>query len=101
MRSSKRVYNTASLEAWFSRLDQSWEPYFSEDELREARRIYCSGGIRELELATTDAIIHAVMGEDSAYAVVEWTSRNKPHVRYSRDNIREGRVLAAAGLYEK
>lgn len=99
MRTSKRVYTTTALEAWFQKLASDWEHYFDPETLEAGRQRYREGDIREVELGEHDAIIHAKADGESVYAVVDWDGR-KPRVRYSREDEREGDALGVAGLYE-
>lgn len=99
MRSTKKIYSTSALEAWFSKLNQDWERYFDTHDLLQGQKLYTHGAVSEIELTAGDAIIHMRENRESFYAVVNWESE-RLSVRYSRENEREGRALAAAGMYE-
>ncbi len=99
MRSAKKVYSTSALESWFSKLTSDWERYFREDDLLEGRRLYIKGAIREIELGCEDAIVRMKEEGENTYAVVDWSGKAL-QVRYSKENERAGRALAAAGMYE-
>ncbi|MGJ3241698.1 MAG: DEAD/DEAH box helicase [Opitutales bacterium] len=97
--STKRVYNTASLEQWFGRLGGFWEDRFDAAVLKEGRALYLNGEIREIELTGQDAVIHIREGRQDVYALVEW-SNGHPDVRGSSKDKRVSEAIAVAGLYE-
>lgn len=99
VRSAKRIYSIKALESWFPRLLHSWEDHFSGEELALGRKLYTSGGVRELELGHVDAIIRFQLDEGDAYALIEWPAEGM-EVRGSVAEYGLARSLAAAGLYE-
>lgn len=99
LRSPKRIYTQAALEAWFERLASDWEEHFDSDILQAARNLYLSGDVRELELGATDAIVHTKRNKQALYSLVEWEN-GRPVVRTSTVDRRLGDALAVAGLYE-
>ena len=71
-RAPQRSYTPQSIEAWFNRLSQDWERFFSEEELRWGRRFYRTGEIRSTELLEESAIIHFKRGKEPLYIIVDW-----------------------------
>ncbi|MFW6354664.1 MAG: ATP-dependent helicase, partial [Verrucomicrobiota bacterium] len=100
IRVPQRRYSPAALEYWFERLTESWEEGFAEAELREGRELYRAGEVRTLELSVGHAMVHGGRAKDDIYAVLEWPEGGKLSVRHSVSDRRQGRALAAAGLYE-
>lgn len=98
-RTPQRQYSPRALEAWQDRVLRPWESIFSDRELARAREIYRGGEVRSLELTDDLTIVHGGRARDDIYAVVEWKDADFD-VRYSIPDRREGRALAAAGLYE-
>lgn len=98
-RSAKRLYSPDALEAWFGNLCRDWEKSFTTGQLEEGRDCYRLGGIREIELTATDAIVHGDWHEEVSYAVIE-LRHGRLEVRCSTDDVARGKALAAAGLYE-
>ena len=68
----KRVYTQDSLEFWFGKLELEWDGYFSAEHLEAGRELYRTGGIREVGLTATDAIIHCRVDKKDKYSVLEW-----------------------------
>jgi len=95
----KRVYTPRSVEFWFEKLSDEWEPSFSPRQLDEGARIYREGEVRELELTDKDAIVHRRVDKRDEYAVIEWNS-GILHVRSSSTDPEVARALAVAGLHE-
>lgn len=95
----KRVFNEAALEAWFDRLEYSWEPFFTKPEINLGKDIFRNGEIRELELNEYDAIVHARFDQEECYAIIEWAN-GKFQVRSSTKDKLLGRALAVAGMYD-
>ena len=98
-REPKRTYSPAAIETWFDRLTETWENYFSDEELGKAREIYRDSCIREIQLDVGSLVVHRREGREDIYSVVEWDG-GKPMVRSGTTDKFEGRALAAAGLYE-
>ena len=99
-RASSRLYNRASLEAWFECIEHAWESAFDENALSRGRDIYRKGEISGIELSEKDAIVYCTFDrKDTCYAVLEWDS-GKPIVRFSREDVSLGNSVAVAGLYE-
>ena len=95
----KRVYTPQSLEFWFEKLAEEWEPHFSTPQLEAGHRLYREGDVRELELTDHDAIVHRRVDKRDEYAVIEW-SGGKLAVRSSSTDLDVARALAVAGLHE-
>jgi Superfamily II DNA/RNA helicases, SNF2 family len=95
----KRVYTPQSLEFWFNRLEHNWETYFTAEQLERGHEIYREGGVRELELTATDAIIHRRVDKKDEYAVIEWAEKGFS-VRSSTTDTDAAHALAVAGLRE-
>jgi superfamily II DNA or RNA helicase len=98
-RAPQRTYTPQSIEAWFTRLNQDWEVWFSDDELRWGRQYYRTGEIRSTELLEKSAIIHFKRGKEPLYVIVDW-DQQQPSFRESHPEVAPGRGLAVAGLYE-
>ena len=99
-RASSRIYNRAALEVWFNYIGYDWESAFSKDELRRGREIYRNGEISGIELSERDAIVHCTFTrKETCYAVLEW-SKEKPEVRFSKEDAFLGDAVAIGGLYE-
>ena len=98
-RSPKRIYTNSALEFWFEKLSSNWERYFLPEELDAGRSVYRSGDIREVELNKGDAIIHYKFHQSECYALIDW-EKDKFAIRFSTEDRRLGRSLAAAGFYE-
>jgi superfamily II DNA or RNA helicase len=96
---SKRAYTTKALEFWFERLQQDWEPHFTQEELEQGREIYREGEIRSVELTETEAIFTRRLEKSEDYAVVEWAG-DTPSVRFSRKDAPLGRAVGVAGMLE-
>jgi len=96
----QRKYSSRALEHWFQCLTHSWEKRFSAEELAAARLSYRLGEVRSLELAEDHAIVHGGRSKDDIYAVIDWKDGSEFTVRHSVADVRLGRSLAAAGLYE-
>lgn len=99
VREPKRIYSPAAIEAWFDRLTEPWEKYFSEQELSRAREFYRGSEVREIQLDPLTIVVHRRIGRENIYSVVEWEN-GLPNVRSGTKDKFEGRALAAAGLYE-
>ncbi len=95
----KRVYTPQSLEFWFEKLADEWEPHFSTNQLEAGHRLYREGDVRELELTDHDAIVHRRVDKKDEYAVIEW-AEGKLSVRSSSTDLDNARALAVAGLHE-
>ncbi|WP_221031017.1 DEAD/DEAH box helicase [Actomonas aquatica] len=95
----KRVYTPQSLEFWFEKLADEWEPHFSTPQLEDGHRLYREGEVRELELTDHDAIVHRRVDKKDEYAVIEWAN-GKLSVRSSSTDLDNARALAVAGLHE-
>ncbi len=95
----KRVYTPQSLEFWFEKLAEEWEPHFSTQQLEAGHRLYREGDVRELELTDRDAIVHRRVDKKDEYAVIEWNN-GKLAVRSSSTDLDIARALAVAGLHE-
>ncbi|TAG28673.1 MAG: DEAD/DEAH box helicase [Verrucomicrobia bacterium] len=95
----KRVYSPQSLEFWFSRLEHTWETYFSAEQLEIGHKIYREGEVRGLELTAGDAIIHRRVEKKDEYAVIEWAATGFS-VRSSSNDLEGAKALAVAGLHE-
>jgi len=101
---TKRIYTPKSLEFWFQKLGEDWAKRFKDSQLEHGRRLYRDGEVRELELTTSEAIIHRRVDKRDEYALIEWEeaeeSRARLNVRSSTTNFEEARALAVAGFYE-
>ncbi|MCF3651861.1 DEAD/DEAH box helicase [Synoicihabitans lomoniglobus] len=95
----KRVYTPQSLEFWFEKLADEWEPHFSDQQLEDGHRLYREGDVRELELTDHDAIVHRRVEKKDEYAVIEWKD-GKLAVRSSSTDLDIARALAVAGMHE-
>lgn len=99
-RSTSRVYNAISLEAWFDNVGLEWEGHFAPETLRAGRELYRAGKISGVELENDEAIVHCTFArKDTCYAVIDWTPKG-PKVRASTEDMQRGRAVAVAGLYE-
>lgn len=98
-RSPKRIYSPAALESWLTRLEAPWEGHFERPVLDLARQIYREGEIREIEISSADAIIHARREKQTVYSLLEWNN-DSPAIRHSTEDQLFGQALGAAGLYE-
>jgi len=101
---TKRIYTPKSLEFWFQKLSEDWSKRFKDSQLEQGRRFYREGQVRELELTTSEAIIHRRVDKRDEYALIEWEDaeegRARLNVRSSTTNFEEARALAVAGFYE-
>jgi len=101
---TKRIYTPKSLEFWFQKLGEDWSKRFKNSQLEQGRRFYREGQVRELELTTSEAIIHRRVDKRDEYALIEWEEgeegRARLNVRSSTTNFEEARALAVAGFYE-
>jgi len=101
---TKRIYTPKSLEFWFQKLGEDWSKRFKDSQLAHGRRLYRDGEVRELELTTSEAIIHRRVDKRDEYALIEWEEaeegRARLNVRSSTTNFEEARALAVAGFYE-
>ena len=95
----KRVYTQDSLEFWFGKLEQDWDGYFAAEHLETGRELYRTGGIREVALTASDAIIHCRIDKKDEYSVLEWGPSGL-QVRSSSANEALGQMIAVAGLHE-
>lgn len=95
----KRVYTQGSLEFWFDRLVHPWDSFFPAEHLRSGRSLYRNGGIREIELAPDDAVVHVKLDGKEEYAVIEWNDKG-PTVRSSSPDKGLANSIAVAGLHE-
>jgi superfamily II DNA or RNA helicase len=95
----KRIYSPQSLEWWFDRLNGEWESFFPEAVLEHGRTIYRDSEVREVELASGDAIIHRRVEKKDDYTVIEWKA-DQPSVRSSSTDSELAQAIAVAGLYE-
>ena len=95
----KRVYTQDSLEFWFGKLELEWDGYFSAEHLEAGRELYRTGGIREVGLTATDAIIHCRVDKKDEYSVLEWGPGGLV-VRSSSANELLAQTIAVAGLHE-
>ena len=92
-------YTPEALDLWFDNLCFDWEQAFSNEELLRGRKIYHSGEITGLDLATGEAIVSRRIERRDQYSVIEWAN-GAPVVRSSTSDTFLGRSLAVAGLYE-
>ncbi|MGH8017082.1 MAG: DEAD/DEAH box helicase, partial [Opitutaceae bacterium] len=95
----KRVYTRDSLEFWFDKLELEWDGFFTAPHLEAGRELYRTGGIREIELTASDAIVHCRVDKKDEYAVIEW-SANGLAVRSSSPDTLLANTIAIAGLHE-
>jgi hypothetical protein len=95
----KRVYTQDSLEFWFGKLELEWDGYFAAEHLESGRELYRTGGIREVGLTATDAIIHCRVDKKDEYSVLEWGPGGLV-VRSSSANEALAQTIAVAGLHE-
>lgn len=98
-RTPQRSYTPRSLEAWFDRLGQDWEKWFTHEELTWGREYYRTGEVRSTELLDGSAIVHFKRGKEPLYVIVDWENE-APAFRESHPGVAPGRGLAVAGLYE-
>lgn len=96
----KRIYTPQSIEAWFSRLDEDWERYFTPAQLAAGHQLYVEGEVCELELTDHDAVVHRRVDKHDQYAVIEWPGAAAPTVRSSTTDRELAHALAIAGLHE-
>jgi superfamily II DNA or RNA helicase len=96
---AKRIYSSQSLEFWFEKLGADWSATFTATQLKHGRRIYRDSEVRELELTTSDAIIHRRVGKRDEYTVIEWENLAL-RIRSSTTDTEIARALAVAGLHE-
>ncbi|BET68400.1 hypothetical protein ASA1KI_33180 [Opitutales bacterium ASA1] len=95
----KRVYTKDSLEFWFGKLEHEWDAFFSHPHLEAGRELYRTGGIREIELTASDAIVHCRVEKKDEYAVIEWSASGLA-VRSSSADVLLANSIAVAGLHE-
>lgn len=95
----KRVYTQDSLEFWFGKLELEWDGYFAAEHLEAGRELYRNGGIREVGLTASDAIIHCRVDKKDEYSVLEWGASGLI-VRSSSANEALAQTIAVAGLHE-
>lgn len=98
-RTPQRSYSPASLEAWFDRLSNGWEEWFSREELKWGRRFYREAEVRSAELMEDSAIVTFRRGKEGLYVIVDWVD-GRPQFRQSDPDIGVGRGLGVTGLYE-
>lgn len=96
----KRVYTQDSLEFWFGKLEREWDNHFPSDHLEAGRKLYRSGGVREVALSATDAIIHCRFDKKDEYSVIEWADGGRLSVRSSSSDRVLADTMAVAGLHE-
>ncbi len=95
----KRVYTQGALEFWFEKLGNPWDARFSVEHLKQGRTLYREGGIREVELGLSDAVIHIKLEGKDEYTVVEWNSGDMVVRSSSADKVLAN-TIAVAGLHE-
>lgn len=100
IRAAQKKYSMEALESWFSLLEEPWEDGFSDSELRVARDLYRNGGVRTIELMPRTAVIHAKLGKQPVYALVDADEQGRFSIRSSSEDTSWGRALAGAGIYE-
>ncbi|MEM7673700.1 MAG: hypothetical protein AAF212_10195, partial [Verrucomicrobiota bacterium] len=99
-RTTKRVYTTEALEAWFAALPENWETRFDADSLFAAREIYRSGVSADIELEGNDAIVNfRFERHHEEYVVISLDPKGFSFRASTKEVAIESR-LAAAALYE-
>ncbi|OUW16179.1 MAG: hypothetical protein CBD18_07485 [Opitutales bacterium TMED158] len=96
---ANRLYSKGSLRRWVSRLDSDWENRFPERALREGRKLYRKGRIREVSLGHQDAIMTCKIGKAESYSVVDW-QEDGPAIRSSSSDPVFADAIAVAGFLE-
>lgn len=96
---ANRLYSKASLSRWVQRLDSDWENRFPALALKQGRKLYKKGLIREVSIGDEDAIMTCKIGKAESYSVVDW-QRGDFAVRSSSSDPVFADAIAVAGFLE-
>jgi len=98
-RPANRSYSTEALERWFASLPEDWEDAFKPADLKEGRRLYTEGLVRQIELRPESAEVVTRTEDQTVRAVIE-VKEGALEWRTSLPEEENGAPFAVASIYE-